>query len=83
MLHWNDNRIACLHSLLQTIEHKDAFAFYEGPGLAPMVMDLIADVLAFLERDALGEGMASILIVAVIEHAIDAPTSFFVHRTWG
>ena len=47
-----------------------------------MVMELIADVLAFLERDALGEGVSSIGIVAIIEHTISAPTSFFVHWSW-
>lgn len=81
VLNRDDNGIASFYSLLLTIEHEDAFAFYESPGLASVVMDLIADVLAFLERNALGEGVSSIGIVAVIKYAICSPTSFLVHRT--
>lgn len=43
-------------------------------------MDLVADVLTFLERDALGERMTAIGIVAVIKNAIGSPASSFVHR---
>ena len=42
-----------------------------------MMVNLIADVLAGFERDALGEAVATIGIVAVIKHTIASPTSFF------
>ena len=83
MLYWYNYSISSFYFLLLTIEHKDAFAFYESPCLASVVMDLIADVLAFLECDALGERVTAILIEAVIKDSIGAPASFFVHRAWG
>ena len=82
MLHRDDNGIACFYLLLLTIEHKDAFTLNEGPGFTPVVVDLIADILAFLKRDALGEGVSAIGIVAVIKHTIGTPTSLLIHWAW-
>ena len=45
VLYRDDNGIASLHLLLLPIEHEDAFALYECPGFASMVMNLVADVL--------------------------------------
>ena len=42
-----------------------------------MMLNLIADVLASFERDALGEAVATIGIVTIIKHTIAFPTSFF------
>ena len=55
MIHRNDNGIASLYSLRLAIEHKNTFALNESPSLASVVVDLIANVLAFFESDALGE----------------------------
>ena len=82
MFHRDDNGIASLYLLLLTIKYKDAFTLNEGLGFASVKMNLIADVLALLECDALGEAMAAIGIIAVIQHAIGSPASFLVHWTW-
>lgn len=55
VLHRNDDGIASLHALLLVIKHKNAFTFYENPDLRTMVMDLIRDILAMVEDNALSE----------------------------
>ena len=52
MLYGDDDGIACLYALLYAIEHKDAFALHKGPYFGTTVVDLIGDVLSWIERDA-------------------------------
>lgn len=83
VFHRDVDSVASLDSLLYTIEHEDAFALGEGPGLGTVVVDLVADVLVCFEGDALGEGVVAVGIDGIVEHSICAPASFFVHGTWG
>ena len=60
MLHRDNDGISGLYLLFLTIENKYAFALHECPDLGTVVVNLIADVLAGFERNALGETMAAI-----------------------
>ena len=81
VLRRNDNGITCRHSLLNSIEHEDAFAFYESPYLRTMVMDLVGNILPWVECDTLGKRMLSAFVGRVIEYTIGSPTTFLIHKT--
>lgn len=83
VLHRDVDGVACLYSLLYSIEDEDAFALSEGPGLGSVVMYLIRDILACIKGDALGEGMVAVGIDGIVEHSVGAPASLLVHGSWG
>lgn len=81
VLNRDDDRITSHHSLLNSIHYKDAFTFYEGSDLGTMVVNLVTDVPTRVKRDSLGEAMATIGILGIIQHTIGAPAPLLVHWT--
>lgn len=82
MTHWNDDCIAGLDVLFITVEDKQAVTFHKRPCLYAMKMTLVRDALAWIQSNALSQGVMSVRIGGFIKDTICSPSALFIHRPW-